>query len=459
MKYFILSALFMFVRFSCQAQPYPDVEVVNLNSIPGKNISRTMHLLESSTAEFPNEVRIMVYGQSITRMDWWLAVRDYLSEKYPTVLLDMENFAIGGFNAERLIRCVERDVLDFYPDLIIFHDYGGEETYGEIIRMFRTLTTAEVMILNDHVGIGQNSEWHDRHSWEWLPALCEKYGLELVDVRTNWINFAEKNGFDFQDLLKDHVHMNELGNYLMAGIIKAHLVVCPQNVSDSSISVKKLMPQDAFSGDGESVYAFRIRGNRMDLVYSQEIGVTADQIYINHFTAKEFQAFRIPSRVYLDETNTAYPEKIGIPVRIMLRNNPEEGHWNMVVKNVELDGYRIFFDLFSGHEGFQGSGDNLNDFCSMNGEICLKPEDWFYREEPGFFSPWKAVKTGDTIRFDIKHLNHVVEDPASGKKRQIIKGLPDGINILKLNGSAVKKFGNGLDIIVYDPPMFDMNQR
>jgi hypothetical protein len=125
----------------------------------------------------------------------------------------------------------------------------------------------------------------------------------------------------------------------------------------------------------------------------------------------------------------------------------------MVVKHVEKDGYRINFDVYSRLEGFQGTGDNLNRFCSLNGRICLEPQNWFYREEPGFFSPWKAVESGDTIRFDIECLNYNEVDPSTGKRRQVIKGLPAGIHTLKITGDVADKLGDEVDIIVYDPPL------
>ncbi len=232
--------------------------------VPGKHISRTMHLLASSTADHPNTVKVMIYGQSITRQQWWLIIREHLVARFPHARLDVRNYAIGGFSAERLIRIVERDMLDFYPDLVVFHDYGGEDTYEEIIRMFRSFTTAEVMIMNDHIGLTQNQEWHDRHSWKWLPAMCEKYHMELIDVRTNWIDYAEKYGYGYGKFLKDNVHMNDFGNYLMAEIIKGHLVHDPEMDPDPLALVTVRHPEV----DRENnIMQFEFKGNRISKVF------------------------------------------------------------------------------------------------------------------------------------------------------------------------------------------------
>jgi len=457
-KFFGLVLLTGWGYLPLAAQSYPPVEVVNSNPVPGKHISRTMHLLENNRKDPARAVRIMIYGQSITRMEWWLVVREYLIQKYAGTQLDIRNYAIGGFQAERLVRCVERDLLDFYPDLIIFHDYGGEETYEEIIRMFRKLTTAEVMILNDHIGIGQDQAWHDRHSWEWLPELCKKYNLELVDVRTSWIRYARQYGYDDEDFLRDHVHMNPLGNYLMAEIVKAHLIYDPALEPDplNGVTRIELTPSPGERTDRQVIHT-AVNGNRIELIFSGNMQDIQDLIRIDSRPVTEYPAAIIPSRVYLNPYGS-YPEKIGIPVKIRLSDQAEEDHWKMVIGKVEDDGFKIPFDLYSDREGFQGSGDNLSSFCSLNGVVCFWPEDWFYRKEPGYFSPWKSVIQGDTLLFELRELNELRYDPYAGTSTRSITGLSPGDHELQLEWKPDLMKGKKLILICYDPPLFRSDQ-
>lgn len=147
----------------------------------GLGIGRTMRLLSSSTPQKRNRVKILFYGQSITHGAWWEIVANDLKKRFPSADLIIENRALGGFAADALIRPAEHDLYPFYPDLVIFHVYGSHEPYEEIIRRLRSRTTSEILLQSDHFTAA--SDWHDRHSFEWLPQIAAKYGAELVDVR------------------------------------------------------------------------------------------------------------------------------------------------------------------------------------------------------------------------------------------------------------------------------------
>jgi hypothetical protein len=73
-----------------------------------------MTLLATSTPAHRNPVRILVYGQSITKQEW------------------------------------SQDVYDFCPDLIIFHDFGGQDNYTKIIEDTRCNTTADILMHSSH---------------------------------------------------------------------------------------------------------------------------------------------------------------------------------------------------------------------------------------------------------------------------------------------------------------------
>jgi hypothetical protein len=94
MKHFFSLAAMLLISFISNAQiPLP---VIRDTAGGGKYITRTMHLLESSTAEMRNTVKILVYGQSISEQDWWLSVKQKLEKRYPYANLIMINRAIGA---------------------------------------------------------------------------------------------------------------------------------------------------------------------------------------------------------------------------------------------------------------------------------------------------------------------------------------------------------------------------
>ena len=85
----------------------------------GAKIQRSMSRLASSTPEKRNHVRVLFYGQSVTRNPWWQDVADDLRERFPHADLEIENRAIGGYGGPVLIHTAEYDLypmpLRFFP--------------------------------------------------------------------------------------------------------------------------------------------------------------------------------------------------------------------------------------------------------------------------------------------------------------------------------------------------------
>lgn len=88
---------------------------------PGTHVSRTMALLAGARPDHRPEVRVLVYGQSISKQSWSEEVRAALASRYPYADLVWRNLAIGGFSSPRLVRTVTHDLASFYP----VHARGG----------------------------------------------------------------------------------------------------------------------------------------------------------------------------------------------------------------------------------------------------------------------------------------------------------------------------------------------
>jgi hypothetical protein len=123
------------------------------------NIQRSMRLLATSSPAEPHRLRVLFYGQSITESAWSQAVASRLRERYPHARLEIENRALGGYAAERLLQTAESDLYPWQPDLVVFHAYGAHDKYEALIAQIRARTSAEVMIQNDHVT--RDAELHE----------------------------------------------------------------------------------------------------------------------------------------------------------------------------------------------------------------------------------------------------------------------------------------------------------
>ncbi|MEO7318480.1 MAG: hypothetical protein ABIZ56_05780 [Chthoniobacteraceae bacterium] len=56
----------------------------------------------------------------------------------------------------------------------------------------------------------------------WLPSLAKKYGAELCDQRAIWKQYLTDHALEPKALLKDGVHLNAHGEFLMAQCVNAY---------------------------------------------------------------------------------------------------------------------------------------------------------------------------------------------------------------------------------------------
>ena len=145
-----LIALLFVLPLRAQPRTFPPAPPEAHSESFGSEIQRTMALLATSTPAHRNQVRILFYGQSITKQEWSQSVAEDIRARFPYADLTIENRAIGGYSSPYLIQTVAHDVYGFYPDLVIFHDYGGEDDYEKIVRGIRQHTTAEILVQSDY---------------------------------------------------------------------------------------------------------------------------------------------------------------------------------------------------------------------------------------------------------------------------------------------------------------------
>jgi len=395
------------------------------------------------------QLRILVYGQSISEQKWWLQVRQFLQQRYPAVDIVMENRAIGGFSSDRLKLMVANDVAPFYPDLILFHDYGGEPDYEQIIRVIRSHTTAEVLIQTDHIGVGQNQEWHDRHSEVWLPALCNTYGLALLDVRAAWKAYLQQYQLTPAALLSDNVHLNEHGNYLMAQIITRYLEVLPRQSDVPIPSVQTIRRGGDFSPKKDKI-RLPVDGNRIDLIWKagsvsqQPVAVTIDtrgpgtQLYSYYYTRPTLSG----SRSFLNH--------MGQLLAMQLGGRPQAENWTLMVIAVDSARQQIQFRVKGSQTGEDGAGSSDQPFVSRSGRLRIDSTSWFRRRNPGDFRQFPWLKAGNQLHWQVLSCCGNIVERVSGGITTVVQGAPNAVHVLELSGKGVHQIQA---IRVYKPPL------
>ena len=407
-------------------------------------VVRTATLLHAATASKPVEVRILVYGQSISVQDWWKEVKKYVETRFPFARIQFINKAIGGFSAERLKLTVENDVVSFYPDLVLFHDYGSETDYEKIIQVIRSRTTAEIILQTDHMAV-QNQEWHDKHSAVWMPALAKKYGLAIIDVRKVWKEYLIQNKLEIKDLLSDGVHLNQHGNYLMASIVNKYFESLQQPQVKSSFYNEYLEGTDFFV-QGRTIKK-EIDGNRIDLVFADKafkpnkLSVQVDGGKPNLLSSCFYN-----TRPAFD-TTSFFLKKIGQPLAIKLGGNVKEEEWKMTITSVDSIKQQVGFLLRGSITGEDGVGSSDSMFRSISGAIAIEPANWFRAKEFARF-PW--LVPGDVLTWKVKRMCHDKLTSKAAATTTILQGIENKKYLLKLRGKGIKQVKA---IRVYKPPL------
>jgi len=426
----------------------------------GRQIQRSMTLLAKSTPQKRNTVRVLFYGQSITEQDWSRQVADDLRRRFPNANLQIENRAIGGFASQLLVKTAETDLYPFYPDLVIFHVYGSHIEYDNIIRRLRERTTAEVLMQTDHVTKDEHlaeetdpakltpKNWDAWMNHAFLPSTARKYGAELADVRTLWKQYVRDYQLPAPRLLKDGVHLNDHGSYVMAEFVKAHLRYDPSFPDTPWRDLVRTVPVGSEARWQGGKLRLEFQGNRLDAVCKPGSAPPA-AVRIDGRPPSEFP------ELYALTRTTAYP---GSKWPCLLRVGREKPllleEWTLTLSDVSPDLKQFRFKVEGSKTGSDGEGTSAERFVSRSGRVVIDPADWNFeyalkvfgkRVGDGFQVKWKVLP-----QFADRFTSPGVTDPAIETTVTLAQGLKNGRHVAEIEGSPETPIAA---LRVYRPPL------
>lgn len=442
------------------AEPFPPPKSLDGVAKDPRNIQRTLRLLATSTPEHRHTVRILFYGQSITEQAWWKLVADDLRQRFPHADLVLENRAIGGHSSQLLCKTAEADVPPFRPDLVIFHVYGAHDRYEDVLHLIRSRTTAEILQQNDHVTRPDafteetdpaklppaGGHWDAFMNHNWLPTLSRRYATTLCDQRSVWKQYLRDYNLQPSDLLKDGVHLNARGEFLMAECVKACLQYDPTlGPSPAESWVKTYaVGKDVSWKDG--LLSLPFEGGRVDAV-CRPGGGSAAEVQIDGRKPSETAA------CYSFTRTSPYP---GLNWPCLLRVGSQAPlvaeDWTLTLRDVSPDGKYCRFSLHGSVTGDDGEGDSSTRFVSKSGRVEIDPADWNLafgekvrpRKIPdGFRVTWKAVLLG------VNAFAGREAKPGAEAAVTLVQGLPRGSHTLQLRGGPNVPLAA---LRVYTPP-------
>ena len=386
------------------------IETGDLELLPppvpyGSRIQRTMKLLATSTPEHRNKVRILCYGQSIMAQGWWRVIQADLHRRYPNADLEMVNLSLGGFMSNDLIHSAETDMIPFYPDLVLFHDYmrNGPEELETLYGGLHHRTTAEMLTLTHHVAFpgttdlfNLNARKHDEEAVI-INDTANKHSFEVVQIRDNWkhllalLHPGMEQRLAAQNYLQDQVHLAKRGEQLMEQITARHFEYLPDQKPAWLNKIRVYSPDgarwpqtgDEYPSQGAPLtkpLKFVFEGNRIDLIAVPVTGTPG--------SAKILIDGKAPSAIpnLYTATRTTLVEGSPWPFikHVQTSGQPLLEEWTLTYTKVtprmlpdgKFDNFEIEFDLAGSFTGPDGSGSTRERFVSKSGRVTIEPA-WF----------------------------------------------------------------------------------
>jgi hypothetical protein len=464
MKPLILAALapciLAAIAAPARASQYPAPRAASDTSSYGKHFQRSMSLMATSTPQKRNTVRILFYGQSIVGQNWHTMVMDDLTKRYPNTDFDVKNLAIGGFSSQLLVKTMHYDVFSFYPDLIVFHVYGSHTEYENIIKEFRTRTAAEVIMQSDHANKWpepktsgnfwvEQTVWEDKTNYFLLPAVAEKYGCAWQPQRWEWAQYLKDNTMQPPALLKDGVHLNEHGRWLMAELLKRFMVHLPkaprsewQDLSKTyavGTDLKWRGDRLTLEFEGNRVVALAARGAQAD------VNVLIDGKKPSTFP--ECYSFTRPSGTPC----------IGWPAisKISWEQPPVLEKWTATCRGFNDSQTDFQFTLRGSVSGEDGNGRGAERFVSKSKRVVIEPQDWVFEYDKKVGN--RSATDGWEVRWEVIPLfadvysPPNVTDPTRDHPTVLASNLANGKHRLELVASGHRKPSIAA-IRIYKPP-------
>ena len=381
------------------------------------NVQRSLHKMASSTAGRPAHVRVLFYGQSIVEQGWCTNIIATLQRRYPTVVFEWENRAVGGFESPLLVRAAETDLYPCYPDLVFFNDYGDTEIVRAMIERLKARTTAEVVIWTGHLQKGDDpaeAVREDDARSRALVSIAEDCGCLLVHLRRKWSQMLIDEGADPAKYLADSIHLNaksgafsrfadfiseelvELDGY--AGSEKASGLVKDFAMTGGAIGETNLI-DPAFTTNADGSIDFTFTGNRVVATaapWRACYNASPCKILLDGREMSEMPALFCHERV------SGLFSWMPLVLHVGSERAPVPEDWTLTyIEGTNPMGRPVKYRVDGSVTGFDGFGSTDADFVSNSGRVRILATD-FHSWQYDYFVDRKAKKGEDVSRVEAK---------------------------------------------------------
>ena len=431
----------------------------------GKHLALTMQKLRNGFAEPDRPFRIWALGSSYTNMlgngEIW---QEEIPKRFPKVKEVHYQKMVGNSCPWQYLRgWVRHLVVPDPPDLVITYTNGDPADLDLLLAEIRKTTTADIIVPSLHWRIRDLPNWGVSEdaadqNVQAVREVCTKHGAEFVESRKGWGRYLRENELKFTDLLKDPVHQNGYGAWIVNQNILSHLRDPGTFSYDPTTRERRIEAKDILvdaegfdlsspwmmaEGEGARLKV-PFSGNRVELIAETGDGAGRVEVWIDGIPGAKFSAF-LPTYIQGDAKN-AKNQKGDNPrdlaphaVTLGAEQTPQE--WTILMTSDAGD-----YELTGSVTGPDGKGNAFQPFTSDSGQISVPPELWRRGERN---------KAGDRFTFRVERsvVGEVDLSEGEGGLRRIrlANGLADGPHELEL----VSKGGGTIKIMAvetFDPP-------
>jgi hypothetical protein len=205
----------------------------------------------------------------------------------------------------------------------------------------------------------------------WLPTVAKKYGCALLDQRDLWKEYLRDYHVPAASLLKDGVHQNAYGNYLMAELVKPYLVRRKDTPIDPhQCDTVQTIPVGKAAVRHAGTLTLPFEGNRIDLVMKPGKGAPA-QLRIDGKKPSE-----IPELYQFTRALASPGGKWPVLLKLGWEKLRSLETWTMAMVKDPVDPQRFTFTLTGSQTGADGDGSSDRRFVSRSGRVVIEPADW-----------------------------------------------------------------------------------
>jgi hypothetical protein len=348
-----------------------------------QKLARTLQILRTATPTHHTVLKVLFYGQSITAGGWHTQVVDHWHTLYPNTAFVVQNRAIPGFPSPDLVRTTSQDIQAFYPDLIVFHDYGDHRRYADIVRLLRTQTAADVILQTDHGEVlpdlpcreglhltrppgckgflwYRQRNWQDEMSYHKIPAIGRDYAAAVEPQRAWWRTYLLDHHLEASTLLINDPHPNAQGRALIATFFNRFfdpLVAQWSGQHEDTVTTHPPTPTLTF------------QGTRLELVSTTPL-TAPPTVTMDGQSPRSLDGCYLPTRSTPIPTFPAWP----LLRRIQLLHDHTPEVWTATLSNFTPDQHDFDFTLTGSVSGPQPPGRASKIYRTAN--LQIDPIDW-----------------------------------------------------------------------------------